>query len=177
MQKSDCFSLGKITKPHGLKGEVIIWLDVDNPENYEDLDAVFLELKGQLVPFLIEEIQIRGKKSIVKFEDIDTIEKTDTIIDAPAFLPLKALPKLKGNQFYYHEVIGYEIFDDKNQKTLGELKSIYESTGQDLFAIDINESEVLIPIVDDFIKAVDHKGKRISVSLPDGLIDIYLGQE
>ena len=174
MQKSDCFSLGKITKPHGLKGEVIIWLDVDMPENYENLDAVFLEIKGQLVPYLIEEIQVRGKKSIVKFEDINTIEMTEAIVDAAAFLPLKALPKLKGNQFYYHEVIGYELYDNMTQKSLGILKAIYESIGQDLFAIDIEESEILIPIVDNFIQSIDHTAKRISLDLPDGLIDIYL---
>ncbi|MBP8155562.1 MAG: 16S rRNA processing protein RimM [Leadbetterella sp.] len=176
MQKSECFSLGKITKPHGLKGEVTIWLDVDVPENYIGLDALFLEIKGQLVPFIIEELQVRGKKSIVKFEDINTIEATEMIIDAEAYLPIKKLPKLKGKQFYYHEVIGYKIFDNTTQKDLGELKAIYESTGQDLFAVDINESEVLIPIVDDFLNSVDHATKQINVSLPDGLLDIYLNQ-
>jgi 16S rRNA processing protein RimM len=176
MQKSECFSLGKITKPHGLKGEVTIWLDVDIPENYIDLDGLFLEIKGQLVPYIIEELQIRGKKSIVKFEDINSIEATEPIIDAEAYLPIKKLPKLKGKQFYYHEVIGYQIFDNNSQKDLGELKAIYESTGQDLFAVDINETEVLIPIIDNFLDAVDHAEKRIHVTLPDGLLDIYLNQ-
>jgi len=65
MQKSECFSLGKITKPHGLKGEVTIWLDVDVPENYIGLDALFLEIKGQLVPYIIEELQVRGKNLLL----------------------------------------------------------------------------------------------------------------
>ena len=162
MQKSECFSLGKITKPHGLKGEVTIWLDVDVPENYIGLDGLFLEIKGQLVPYIIEELQIRGKKSIVKFEDINSIEATETIIDAEAYLPIKKLPKLKGKQFYYHEVIGYQLFDNNSKKDLGELKAIYESTGQDLFAVDINESEVLIPIIDNFLDSVDHAEKTNS---------------
>ena len=176
MQKSECFSLGKITKPHGLKGEVTIWLDVDVPENYIGLDGLFLEIKGQLVPYIIEELQVRGKKSIVKFEDINSIEATETIIDAEAYLPIKKLPKLKGKQFYYHEVIGYQIIDNNSQKDLGELKAIYESTGQDLFAVDINETEVLIPIIDNFLDTIDHSEKRIHVTLPDGLLDIYLNQ-
>lgn len=176
MQKSECFSLGKITKPHGLKGEVIIWLDVDIPENYMDLDGLFLEIKGQLVPYIIEELQIRGKKSIVKFEDINTIEATEAIVDAEAYLPIKKLPKLKGKQFYYHEVIGYMLYDTNTEKDLGQLKAIYESTGQDLFAIDINESEVLIPIVDNFLVGVDHAEKKITVALPDGLLEVYLNQ-
>lgn len=176
MQKSECFSLGKITKPHGLKGEVTIWLDVDVPENYIGLEGLFLEIKGQLVPFIIQELQVRGKKSIVKFEDINSIEATESIIDAQAYLPIKKLPKLKGKKFYYHEVIGYLLYDKNSDKELGELKAIYESTGQDLFAVDIDESEVLIPIVDNFLESIDHETKRITVSLPDGLLDIYLNQ-
>ncbi|MCD8539828.1 MAG: hypothetical protein LRY55_08725 [Leadbetterella sp.] len=104
MQKSECFSLGKITKTHALKGEVIIFLDVDAPEYYSELEAVFLEIKGQLVPYLIEELQIKGRKSILKFEDINTIEEAEAIVNAPVWLPLSALPELKGNQFYYHDV-------------------------------------------------------------------------
>ena len=174
MQKSDCFALGKITKTHALKGEVTIYLDVDAPEDYTKLKAVFLEINEQLVPYVIERIQIKGKKSIVKFEGINRIEEAEPIVNAAAFLPITALPKLKGTQFYYHEVIGYEIVDAEKAESVGKLKAIYESTGQDLFAIDIDGKEVLLPIVDNFIKNIDHEQNKIEVVLPDGLLDIYL---
>jgi 16S rRNA processing protein RimM len=174
MQKKDCYFLGKVTKPHALKGEVILWLDVDNPDVYDKLKGVFLEIKNELVPFSIDNIQIRGKKSIAKFDGIDIIEKTENIIGADMYLPLSTLPKLSGKKFYYHEVIGYEIFDQNSEKTIGQLKTIYESSGQDLFAIDINEIEVLIPIVDEFILQVDHTLKTIRIAAPEGLIDVYL---
>jgi 16S rRNA processing protein RimM len=174
MQKSECFFLGKITKPHGLKGEVTVWLDVDNPDDYEGLDAVFLEIKNELVPFIISDIQIRGKKSIAKFEDINKIEQTESIVGAELYLPLTSLPKLSGKKFYYHEVIGFEIFDNNLQKSIGILKAIYESSGQDLFGIDANGIEILVPIVDEFIVSVDRTIKRIEIKAPDGLLDIYL---
>jgi len=174
MQKSECFFLGKITKPHGLKGEVTVWLDVDNPDDYEGLDAVFLEIKNELVPFIISDIQIRGKKSIAKFEDINKIEQTESIVGAELYLPLTSLPKLSGKKFYYHEVIGFEIFDNNSQKSIGLLKAIYESSGQDLFGIDANGIEILVPIVDEFIVSVDRTIKRIEIKAPDGLLDIYL---
>lgn len=174
MQKSECFFLGKITKPHGLKGEVTVWLDVDNPDDYEGLDAVFLEIKNELVPFIISDIQIRGKKSIAKFEDINKIEQTESIVGAELYLPLISLPKLSGKKFYYHEVIGFEIYDNNLQKSIGLLKAIYESSGQDLFGIDANGIEILVPIVDEFIVAVDRTIKRIEINAPEGLLDIYL---
>lgn len=174
MQKSECFFLGKITKPHGLKGEVTVWLDVDNPDDYQGLDAVFLEIKNELVPFIISEIQIRGKKSIAKFEDINKIEQTESIVGAELYLPLTSLPKLSGKKFYYHEVIGFEIYDDNLQRTIGILKAIYESSGQDLFGIDADGTEILVPIVDEFIISVDRAIKRIEIKAPDGLLDIYI---
>ena len=90
------------------------------------------------------------------------------------FLPLTALPKLKGNQFYYHDVIGFEIYDVTSDTLIGKIKAIYESTGQDLFAIDKEDKEVLIPIVDDFLSKVNHDQNRIEVKLPEGLLDLYL---
>jgi len=173
MQKSECFSLGKITKTHALKGEVIIFLDVDAPEYYSKLEAVFLEIKGQLVPYIIEELQIKGRKSIIKFEDINSIEQAETVVNAPVWLPLSALPELKGNQFYYHDVIGYEMHDVSSGTKIGVLKAIYESTGQDLFAMDVDEKEVLVPIVDEFIHRIDHENQRIELKLPEGLLDVY----
>jgi 16S rRNA processing protein RimM len=151
-----------------------VWLDVDVPEYYDGLDAVFLEVKNELVPFIIQELQIRGKKSIAKFEDINKIEQTEAIVGCEIYLPLKKLPKLTGNQFYYHEVIGYMLFDKNNDKEIGVLKAVYESSGQDLFAVNIEEIEILIPIVAEFIVAIDHPNKKITLKLPDGLLEVYL---
>jgi 16S rRNA processing protein RimM len=174
MQKSDCFALGKITKTHALKGETILFLDVDVPEYYSKLEAIFLDIKGQLVPYIIEELQMKGRKSILKLEDVNSIEEAEKIVNAEVYLPLTALPKLKGNQFYYHDVIGFEIYDVTSDTLIGKIKAIYESTGQDLFAIDKEEKEILIPIVDDFLSKVIHDQNRIEVKLPEGLLDLYL---
>lgn len=174
MNIKDCYFLGKVTKPHALAGEVILWLDVDNPNDYENLTSVFLMIKNDLIPYFIENIQIRGKKSIAKFEDINKIEQTESIIGVDMYLPLTALPKLSGNKFYYHEVVGYKIVDNVSKKELGVLESIFDSTGQDLISMNCNGVEVLIPITDDIVKNVDRDGKILFVELPDGLIDIYL---
>jgi 16S rRNA processing protein RimM len=174
MDKNQCFSLGKITKSHGLKGEVIIYLDVDDPEKYAKLDALFLDIKGQLIPFIIEQIQIRGKKSILKIEDINTIEQAEPYINAEVWLPLNALPKLKGKSFYYHDVIGYSIFDLTANAAIGNIKAIYESTGNDLFAVDHEGIEILVPIVDEFISEINHNEKQITLKLPEGLLEVYL---
>lgn len=173
MNKENCFQLGKITKTHGLKGEMQIWLDVDVPQDYEDLDSVMLDIKGELIPYLIDNIQIRGTKSIVKFEDIDTIEAAQKLVGSDLYLPLEVLPDLKDDQFYYHEITDFQVVD-AIKGNLGIVTAVYTSHQQDLIAMDYQGVEVLIPINDDIVTSINRDKKELYTNLPDGLIDVYL---
>ncbi|MFH4966873.1 ribosome maturation factor RimM [Gaetbulibacter sp. M240] len=174
MQKEDCFYLGKIVKKYSFKGELLAKLDTDQPELYENLDAIFLELRGSLVPFFIEELQLHKSELLrIKFEDVDTEADADSLLKSGLYLPLDLLPKLEGNKFYFHEVLGFKVID-KNFGDVGILKAINDSTAQSLFVIDHEGTEILIPMNDDFIKEVNRKNKTILVAAPEGLIDLYL---
>lgn len=174
MQKKDCFYLGKIVKKYSFKGEVLAKLDTDQPEIYEHLDAVFLELKGNLVPFFVETSQLHKSELLrIKFEDVDTEADADAIMKSHLYLPLDLLPKLEGDKFYFHEVIGFTI-EDKNFGKVGVIIGINDSTAQSLFEIDRNGIEILIPMNDEFILKVDRENKTILVKTPEGLIDLYI---
>ena len=114
MTKNDCYYLGKVTKRHGFKGNLIIHLDTDEPELYDTLEAVFIEQDGTLVPFFFETSQpYQGTKLLVKFEDVED-EDVDKLINRELYLPLKSLPELSGTDFYYHEIVGFTIYDQTN---------------------------------------------------------------
>ena len=82
------------------------------------------------------------------------------------------LPKLSGNQFYYHEVRGFTAFD-QFKKEIGIIKTVNDSGPQALFVIDVNGTEILIPVHDNFIKELDRTEKKIHLELPDGLLEIF----
>ena len=174
MQKEDCFFLGKIVKKYSFKGELLIKLYTDEPDLYENLDAIFIDLRGNLVPFFIESSQLHKSDLLrVRFEDVDTEADADALLKCDAFLPLEFLPKLEGDKFYFHEVIGFEI-KDTNFGTVGIIQSINDSTAQALFEIDRDGIEILIPMNDEFIKKIDRENKTVLVETPEGLIDLYL---
>ena len=174
MEKKDCFYLGKIIKKFSFKGEVLVKLDTDEPELYENIDAMFIDLRNSLVPFFIESSQFHKSELLrVKFEEVDTEEDADSILKCDVYLPLAFLPKLEDDKFYFHEVIGYTV-EDVNFGKVGVIKSINDSTAQSLFEIDRDGTQILIPMNDDFIKKVDKKKKSILVETPEGLIDLYL---
>ena len=174
MQKKDCFYLGKIVKKYSFKGEVLVKLDTDEPELYENMEALFVDLRNNLVPFFIESSQLHKSELLrIKFEEVDTEEDADSILKCDVYLPLQFLPKLDDDQFYFHEIIGYTV-EDVNFGTVGIVKSINDSTSQALFEIDRDGIEILIPMNDAFIKKVDKKKKVIIVETPEGLIDLYI---
>lgn len=175
MRIDDCYQLGYVTKTHGLQGEVNVFLDVDFPEAYEEMESVFLQLSGSgtLIPFFIENLRFQKENLILKFEDIDTIEQAESLLKAVLFLPLDQLPQLEEGQFYFHEIIGYQV-EDQNEGPLGTVKDVYEAGDQYLIAMDYQSHEVLIPINDDILLKVDQDQQKVYTQLPEGLLDVYL---
>ncbi|OIQ30039.1 MAG: 16S rRNA processing protein RimM [Bacteroidetes bacterium MedPE-SWsnd-G2] len=174
MNKKDCFYLGKIVKKYSFKGELLIKLDTDQPELYDNLDAVFIELRGNLVPFFISESQLHKSELLrVRFEDVESEADADSLLKTDIYLPLELLPKLDGNKFYFHEVIGFKVIDN-NYGEVGIITGINDFTAQALFEIEKDGVEILIPMNDEFIDHLDRDQKSIYVNTPEGLIDLYL---
>lgn len=175
MRKADCFYLGRIARKHSFRGEVVIALDTDEPQLYENMESVFVALGNNLIPFFIERSLLqKGNKLRVKFEDINTQSDAESLINSEVYLPIDLLPKLSGKKFYYHEVIGFKIIDI-HHGDIGVLESVNDTSAQVLFEIKHGTIKILLPMIDDFIKKVDRKAKEIIVEAPEGLIDMYLG--
>jgi 16S rRNA processing protein RimM len=174
MYKGDFYYLGKILKTHGNKGHVMVHLDVDDPDAYSKLASVYLDLHGERIPFFILAMDLRhNRKAIVKFQDFDTLEDAESLQGLEMYLPIDKLPALKGNRFYFHEIIGFKV-TDLNHGDIGVIEDILELPHQALFQVRHGEKEILIPIVDEIIQKVDRKNKLLLIDAPAGLIEIYL---
>ncbi|AIY12973.1 ribosome maturation factor RimM [Cellulophaga baltica] len=174
MLKSDCFYLGKIVSKYSFKGEVLIKLDTDEPEEYENLESVFISLGNNLIPFFIKKSRLHKSTLLrVRFEEIADESDADRIMGSEIYLPLTLLPKLTGDKFYFHEVIGFTLLDSVHGD-IGVIESVNDSTSQALFEALKDGKQLLIPINDEIITKVDRENKTIHVTTPLGLVDLYL---
>ncbi len=173
MNQDDCFQLGYVIKPHGLQGEVDIFIDSDFPASYKEMESVFVNFHGNLVPFFIENIRLNGDRATIRFKTIDSIEQAQELKSCTLHLPLDLLPSLEGNNFYFHEVTGFEVVDKKHGN-IGVVEKFYNYPGQDFMAIIHNGKEVLVPVNNDIIEEVNREKNQIIVNLPEGLLEIYL---
>lgn len=174
MTKEECFYLGRVAKTHGIKGEVTLRLDVDDPSAYLNMKYFLLEINKVLTPFFVERIVQSGDKFYVAIQDIKTVEAASALTGKEVYLPLELLPKLTGKQFYYHEVKGFTVVDAEKGE-LGPINDVLEYPTQAILQVFKGQKEILIPILDHVIQKVDRKAKKLYIAAPEGLIDMYLG--
>ena len=173
MTKDDCFYLGRVAKTHGIKGELTIRLDVDDPSAYRDMKYFLLEINTVLTPFFLEKVVCNGDKLYIKIQDINTVEAASALTGKEVYLPLELLPKLSGKQFYYHEVKGFVVIDEEKGE-LGPINDVLEYPTQAILQVFKDKKEILIPILEHVIQKVDRKAKKLYIKAPEGLIDMYL---
>jgi 16S rRNA processing protein RimM len=177
MLLDETYQLGTIIKPHGLRGQVSVHLDVDDPAAYKKLKTVFLAFPvapNKLVAHAVEKIQPQnGDRVLLKLKGIERIEEAEPLRNAKLYLPLTELPELEDDQFYFHDVIGFTVVDE-NLGELGVVENFYELPQQDVLAMRYQGQEVLVPVVDELVSHADMAERKIFVSLPEGLLDVYL---
>src|SRR5690606_18570614 len=113
----DSFSIGYITKTRGLKGEVQIFFQFDEPSQLE-LDVVFIELYEKLVPFFVSSFQLLSNNTgYFYFEDVDHIDKATELLKKNVFLPNTKKPKRDPDEFLMKDLKGFKV----HEKAYGEL--------------------------------------------------------
>ncbi|TVQ75721.1 MAG: 16S rRNA processing protein RimM [Flavobacteriales bacterium] len=175
MDKDSCFELGKIIRKHSFKGEVVAKFETDQPENYAELEALFVEQKGELIPYFIENITLLPKGVRIKLEDIDDEQSAEKLIGNSIFLHESMLPPADENEIFIHEMVGMQVVD-KTQGDIGTLDSVIEGNEQDILVV-LHPSDrlIYIPWVDEIIvKEINREKRVISTDSPEGLIQLYL---
>lgn len=174
LDKDACFYLGKITKSKGVRGLSYAFFDVDDLGEYANLKSALIEIHGDLQPIFFTSCELQSGKILLGIDGVNSDAELKPYINKDLYLPLDALPKLKGNKFYYHEVINFKVIDAE-LGLIGEVADVYDSEVNPLLAITHSSGkEILLPISDAIVKAVNRKEKTIEVTTPDGLVQMYL---
>lgn len=157
------YRIGCIGRLHGIHGELTFTFD-DDVFDRVDADYVFLKTDGLLVPFFFEEYRFKNdREAIVKFEDIDDRDTAAMYVGCEVYFPRELADN--DGMFTYASLIGFEIYD--GDKRIGTVQSVDDSTMNILFVL---QDGTLIPAADELIEDIDSQKKRITMSLPEGLI-------
>lgn len=167
----DYYPIGRIARPHGLKGEVTVTISPGLTYELASIEVLFLKIGDHFVPYFIEAISEKGNKAYVRLEGITNLDEAQVIANSEIYLPKSVRPKLENGEFYDDEVIGFAVEEESFGK-LGSIQEIVHSGRQRLMSIDFKDDHLLIPVNGPFIKKIDIMNKTITVLLPEGYLDL-----
>ena len=174
IKEEDVYKIGRIGKPHGVSGEVTLRFS-DDVFDRVDADYVVLLVDGILVPFFIEEYRFRSDEvALMKFEDIDTIERASELTGCDVFFP-RHLADADDDMLTWSQIVGYDIVDVSSgntqdvsqEKLVGRIASVDETTINVLLELT---DGTLIPAAAELITDIDHDARKLYMTLPEGLI-------
>lgn len=173
MRVEDTYQLGYTQKPHGIRGELKAVFDVDDIEVYSEQELVYILKEGKLALVHLDKIRLLNhREAIIQIRGIHSRSEAEAYQGLGLYLPLDALPELKPGQFYYHDIPGYQVVDQKLGR-LGKVREVREMPAQDILVMDYQESEILIPITWNIVLEANHETREIHTHLPDGHLDVY----
>jgi 16S rRNA processing protein RimM len=168
------FRVGKITKPHGLKGEVRVFPETDFPdERFVEGNTLYLDRGNgsDLIPLVIAARRKHKQFELLRFEGYHHINDVEPWAGALLKVSEDQLSELKDGEYYYHEIVGCRVITEEG-KELGKVKEILATGANDVWVVKTGHGkEVLIPYIDDVVKAVDVETKTVKVHMIEGLID------
>ena len=173
IRAEEVYRIGRIGKPHGVKGEVSFMFS-DDVFDRVDSDYLILSVDGILVPFFFEEYRFKsGETALVKFCDVDDKSQAQELTGCDVFFP-KKLSDRGENELTLEELEGFTVVNvDDGDKPIGTIAYVDDATENVLFGVRTPQgTDVLIPVNDDFITEIDGVNREMKVSLPEGLLDL-----
>lgn len=168
----DVYNIGKITKAHGLKGEVVFNFS-DDIFDRADADYIICDIDGILVPFYIEEYRFRSSNSaLMKFEDLDSVDSVKRLLGCDVYFEKRLAIESGEEELSLNYFIGFTVIDE-DYGEVGEIVSIDDNTENWLFIVEGKDGdEKMIPAQEEFITEINNDEKVIRMSLPIGLLDL-----
>lgn len=169
--------IGKFHKTHALHGELNAVLDID--ADFLDMEhPLIVDVDGIYVPFYCESVRPKGHfSSLVKLQGVDSEEAAREFVNKEIFALKADLEAYEDEEEheeggYADDFIGYKIVDTETGRDIGEIRDIDLSTANTLFIVEGGDGKIYIPVAEEYIDAIDDDVKTISMTLPEGLIDI-----
>ena len=158
--------VGKITKAHGVKGEVAVEVRSDNPDRFTDGATVFTQDGRELT---MERVHAHGQRTLVRFAGVTDRTAAEALAGTVLEIPESWLPELGDGEYWPFELEGCAIVTEAGLQ-LGIVSEVIPNPANDLWvAVDADGTETLVPALRDLIVEVDVAGKRILVRDVPGL--------
>lgn len=170
IREDEVYKIGMLTKTHGVSGELNMAFTDDVFDRVE-AEYVVCRMDGILVPFFMEEYRFRSDTTVLmKFEGVDTEEQARRMVGVEVYFPKALTEEVHEGEYTWSYFTGFTVVDTVHGE-LGEVEAVDESTLNVLFEVATPfGGKILLPAGEDLVEDIDHKNRKIYMTLPDGLL-------
>jgi 16S rRNA processing protein RimM len=164
--------VGRIARAHGIRGQVIVNVETDFPEErFQPGAELFVDRAGRVEPLVVSAVRFQRERPVLTIAGVETMNDAEALAGCELRVPLDRLAKLPPHTFYRHDLIGcrVETVDGSPVGTVGDVEG---DVGRSRLVIACERGEVLVPLVADIVRTIDPVGKRIVIAPPDGLLEL-----
>ena len=162
--------IGQIVNTNGLKGTLKVRPLTDDITRFEDLETIYIQKHKELVEFTIQEVKYNKNMVLLKLEGIDDITEAEKYKNFYIKINREDAVELEEDSYFIVDIIGCEVYTE-SQELLGKVIDVFPTGSNDVYTVKNSEGkEILLPAIEDVIKDVDIKNKKIIIHLLEGLI-------
>ena len=157
--------IGHILAPQGTKGEVKVQVITDFPDRFSPGNAIYIN--GQ--PLTIVSSRARKQHLLIKLADIDSIQDAECLRHKDLTIPISEIRSLPPDEYYAFQLIGLDVLTSEG-KSLGQVVDIISGASNDIYIVNGEQGEILIPAIEDVVKSIDLSQGQMTIEVIDGLL-------
>ena len=170
--KKEVVLVGKIVGAHGVKGTSKISVYVESLTIFKpDTALLVCSPDGSENSYEIDWVKPHSRGALLALKDVTSREQAKTLVGSELYIKRARLPKLEDGAYYWFDLIGLKVYTSDDQY-LGRLDSIIETGANDVYVVNKNDREILIPALKSVVRSIDIESRIIRVELPEGLEDV-----
>ncbi len=172
--------VGRVGRTHGVRGEMKVVPETDDPQRFADLDRLFIGTSAaEARPVQVDGVRFQYPKGrtvvLLSLAGVESLEAAEGLRNEQLFANPDDLPALADGEAYLHDLIGFEVvrLDDAGEPAdvLGTIRDFYEGAQLLIAVARPDGGDVLLPDVDEFVVRLDLDARRFYVRPPEGLFD------
>lgn len=173
MASSRLVPVGRIVKTHGLRGALKMVPYGETLQQLEPKAKLHLVADGDMGEALLTLMQLRhqGRHWVARFSELAGVDAAQKIVGKEVFLPEEELPPTSEGEYYHFQLIGLRVETAGDGRVVGVLRAVIETGSNDVYVVEHDDREVLIPAIAEVILEVDLQNGRMIIAAPEGLLD------
>lgn len=161
-------AVGRLGKPHGVRGEVRVDPRGGLPRGLEGYRRFLLGRGEDLRPAEVETYRPHGRLLLVKFAGIDSPEAAQALSQQVLYVPREDLPPLEPGEYYYADLIGCRVRGEAGEE-LGRVADVFPSGASDVLVVEWEGGEWMLPVVSEFVLEVNPDEGEVTTRRTEGL--------